>query len=232
VLDTINRGGKVIVPSFAVGRTQELVYSLHHLERSGRLPPIPVYVDSPMAVKTTEVFQQYSRYFDEETREFVANGTHPALNFPHLKYISSVDESKALNNRHDPMIIISASGMAETGRILHHLKNNIEDPKNTVVIVSYQAPDTLGRLLADQAPVVRIFGENYHRHARVVEIHGFSAHAGQDLLVRYAQAANERLKQVLLVHGEAKPAAALQAKFTEAGIAPVSYPELGQTMEF
>ena len=233
VLDTINRGGKVIVPSFAVGRTQELVYSLHQMQRNGRLPHIPVYVDSPMAVKTTEVFQQFSRYFDEETREFVANGTHPALAFPHLNYVSSVDESKALNNRREPMIIISASGMAETGRILHHLKNNIEDARNTIVIVSYQAPDTLGRRLVEQAPVVKIFGENYYRRAKVVEIHGFSAHAGQDLLVRYAQAANGHLKGVVLVHGEAKPAAALQAKFTEAGVTPpVSYPDQGQVLEF
>ena len=146
---TIARRGKVIIPSFAVGRTQELVFDLNRMVAEGEIKPVPVFVDSPLAVNTTDVFRRHPEYFDQETRDFVRNNRHPALEFPGLTYIRSVEESKALNERDEPMIIISASGMAETGRILHHLKNNIGDPRNTVLIVSWQAPDTLGRRLAE-----------------------------------------------------------------------------------
>ena len=226
---TIQRGGKVIIPAFAIGRTQELVYSLHQMMDAGEIPPTPVFVDSPLAVNISDVFKQHPECFDEETQAFVRADRHKgALGFDKLTYVRSVEESKALNERKEPMIILSASGMAETGRILHHLKNNIENPLNTILIVSWQAPDTLGRRLAERAPVVKIFGEPYSVKAEVATIGGLSAHAGQDLLVQYVQATQASLQQAFLVHGEEKPAAALLAKLAEKGITQVEYPERGQ----
>ena len=150
LLRTYRRGGKVIIPAFSVGRTQEMVYSLNRMISDGDLPHIPVYVDSPLSVNATEIFARHSEVFDEETRQFIREHRHPALEFKGLTYVGSVDESKALNAAAEPMVIISASGMAEVGRIRHHLANNIEDPRNTMLIVSWQAPDTLGRRLADR----------------------------------------------------------------------------------
>jgi len=231
VQQTVARGGKVIIPAFAVGRTQELVYSLNMLVTSGKLKHIPVYVDSPLALNATRVFDRHPECYDAETLEFIRTGKHPALNFNGLKYIQSVEESKALNNMKGPMIIISASGMAEAGRILHHLKNNIEDARNTILIVGWQAPNTLGRRLADQEPVVRIFGEEYRRLAAVLTISGFSAHAGQELLVKYALAAKDQLKQIILVHGEVDAATALQDRLRMNGFDRFVYPDLYATLE-
>jgi metallo-beta-lactamase family protein len=146
-----------------------------------------------------------------------------------VTYTRSVEESKALNDRKDPMIIISASGMAETGRILHHLKNNIEDPKNTVLIVSWQAPHTLGRRLADREERVKIFGETYERRAEVATIGGLSAHAGQTFLVEYAQATQKTVKEIFLVHGEEGPAKVLRQKLADVGLRNVHFPALNQT---
>jgi metallo-beta-lactamase family protein len=154
-----------------------------------------------------------------------------ALGFNLLTYIRSVEESKALNTRDDPMVIISASGMAETGRILHHLKNNIEDPRNTILIVSWQAPYTLGRRLADREERVKIFGEVYKRQADVVTIGGFSAHAGQKYLLEYALATKTSVKDIFLVHGEERAAASLMEKMAEAGFEHVYYPELHSKVE-
>ncbi len=222
---TVRRGGKVIVPAFAVGRTQELVYSLHLLIASGEIAPIPVYVDSPLAVNATRVFEQHPECYDEQTLKFIRLGKHPALQFGGLHYVRDVEESKALNEKQEPMVIISASGMAETGRILHHLKNNIEDPKNTILIVSWQAPDTLGRRLAERAKVVKIFGEEYPVRAEIATIGGLSAHAGQDMLVKYARAVRS-VKGVILVHGEEDAATALREKLGSAGLKRVVYPDL------
>ncbi len=228
---TIDRGGKVIVPAFAVGRTQELVYCLHQMVHRGLLRRVPVFVDSPLAVQASQIFINHPEYFDAETQKFIANNTHPALNFDGLTYVRSADESKALNERRDPMVIIAASGMAETGRILHHLRHNIENPRNTVVIVSWQAPNTLGRRLADRETSVRIFGEELERRAEVVTIGGLSAHAGQDLLLKYAQASRSTLKRVVLIHGETGPAGIFRQLLQDDGITPVLYPETGQSME-
>jgi metallo-beta-lactamase family protein len=224
VARTVKRGGKVIIPAFAVGRTQELVYFLNRAIADRLLPRIPVYVDSPLAVNASDIFREFPEYFDAETWEFIDKGRHKALNFKELVYTRSVDESKAINDIHKPMVIISASGMAETGRILHHLRHNIEDPRSTIMIVSWQAPDTLGRRLAEQAREVRIYGEEYYRRAEVVTIGGLSAHAGQDLLLDYASASQETLKHIYLVHGEERGATPLMAKIRQMGIAPVSYP--------
>ncbi len=228
---TVKRGGKVIIPAFAVGRTQELVFELNEMMTTGQIPSIPVFVDSPLAVNATQVFQEFPQYFDEQTHEFIRQGRHPALNFKQLTYIHSVEESKALNDRHDPMVIISASGMAEAGRILHHLRNNIEDARNTVIIVGWQAPNTLGRRLADREPVVNIFGERFHRLAEVVTIGGFSAHAGQNMLLRYAAATRDSLKHLFLVHGEPRAAGAFTELLRAQNIGPIAYPALFETVE-
>ena len=230
VKKTIERGGKVIVPAFAVGRTQELVYHLNKMMFENGVPRVPVYVDSPLAVNATDVFKRHLECFDEETRKFVEAARHPALDFMKLTYIRSVDESKELNERTDPMVIISASGMAETGRIVHHIRNNIENPKNTICIVSWQAPDTMGRRLADREPEVRIFGEVYKRRCDVATIGGLSGHAGQDLLVRYAMGVKDSARQIFLVHGEEKQAMILKGLLKDRGLNQVHYPELHESV--
>jgi metallo-beta-lactamase family protein len=231
VAKTIKRGGKVIIPAFAVGRTQELVYNLNIMMFEHDVPPVPVFVDSPLAVNASDIFRKHPECFDAETREFVAEAHHPALNFKMLTYVRSVEESKALNERKDPMIIISASGMAETGRILHHLRNNIDNPKNTVCIVSWQAPYTLGRRLADREKHIKIFGEPHTVKAEVATIGGLSGHAGQDLLIRYATAVKSTVKKVFLVHGEEKPAMTLMEMLKDKDMHEVFYPELHSSAE-
>lgn len=231
VRKTIERGGKVIVPAFAVGRTQEIVYHLNQMMFEGDVPRVPVYVDSPLAVKASDIFKNHLECFDDETKEFVRESRHPALDFKMLTYIRSVEDSKALNERTDPMVIISASGMAETGRIVHHIKNNIENPKNTICIVSWQAPETLGRRLADREPEVRIFGDIYKRKCDVATIGGLSGHAGQDLLVRYAQGVKESVKDIFLVHGEEKQAMTLKGLLKERGMDRVHYPDLHHSVD-
>jgi metallo-beta-lactamase family protein len=231
VARTLDRGGKVIIPAFAVGRTQELVYDLHQMIDRGEVPRVPVIVDSPLAVNVSDVFRAHPECFDQETREFIRHDRHKAaLGFDLLTYTRSVEESKALNYRKDPLIIISASGMAETGRILHHLKNNIENPRNTILIVSWQAPYTLGRRLADREQQVKIFGEVYERRAEVETIGGLSAHAGQTFLIEYAQAVKGSVRDIYLVHGEEKPAASLTEKLGEVGLERVHYPDLHESV--
>ncbi len=228
---TVDRGGKVIIPAFAVGRTQELVYSLNQMMTEGDVPLVPVYVDSPLAVKASQVFKNHPECFDAETAQFVQEARHPALDFKMLTYVQSVDESKRLNEQKEPMIIISASGMAETGRILHHLRNNIENARNSICIVSWQAPETLGRRLADREKQVRIFGEPYEVKAEVATIGGLSGHAGQDLLTQYAMGVKGQVKQIFLVHGEEKQATTFQAKLRENGMGQTHYPELHESVE-
>jgi len=229
---TADRGGKIIIPSFAVGRTQLMVYFLHQMIERGELPRLPVYVDSPLAIDITSVFRAHTEYFDDETRAFMRADPHgTALGFDLLTYTRTVEESKAINGRHGPLIIISASGMAESGRILHHLRNNIGDPRNTVLITSWMAPDTLGRRLAEGEKTVRIFGEPHEVRAEVVAIDGFSAHAGQDFLVEYARSLRGRVRRIYLVHGERGPAAALMDKLHAAGLAEVYYPAHGEAAE-
>lgn len=228
---TIERGGKVIVPAFAVGRTQEIVYHLNQMMYEGDVPRVPVYVDSPLAVKASDIFKNHLECFDDETKEFVRESRHPALDFPMLNYIRSVEDSKALNERTDPMVIISASGMAETGRVVHHIRNNIENPRNTICIVSWQAPETLGRKLADREPEVRIFGEIYKRKCDVETIGGLSGHAGQDLLVKYAMGVKDSVKDIYLVHGEEKQAMTLKGLLKECGMDRVHYPDMHDSVD-
>ncbi|MBC8506677.1 MAG: MBL fold metallo-hydrolase [Anaerolineales bacterium] len=229
---TVNRGGKVIIPAFAVGRTQELVYALHQMIDSGDIPRIPVFVDSPLAINASEIFSAHPEVFDEETKEFMRNDQHhAALGFDLLSYTRSVEESKAINDVKGPAVIISASGMAEVGRILHHLKNNIENPRNSILIVSWQAPHTLGRRLADREEQVKIFGKVYNRRAEIATIGGLSAHAGQHLLVEYAEAVKDQVQKVFLVHGEERGASPLMEKLNEVGISDVYFPDAHTSVE-
>ena len=232
VVQTVSRGGKVIIPSFAVGRTQELVYCLNRMIDAGSIPRIPVFIDSPLAVNITDVFKAHPECFDEEARDFELNSSNRSvLGEGLVTYVRSVEQSKAINLDPRPMVIISASGMAETGRILHHLKNNIEDKRNTILIVSWQAPHTLGRRLAERKKKIKIFGEEYRRRAHVVTIGGFSAHAGQPFLLEYAQASQGRLKRIFLVHGEERGAKPLMEMMAKDGLKRVSFPALHQKVE-
>jgi metallo-beta-lactamase family protein len=230
ILRTLNRKGKVIIPSFAVGRTQELVYNLSRMRDEGDLPPVPVYVDSPLAVNASDIFRKHDECFDANMRELVRTG-HPALEFKQLTYIKSLDESKELNSRTDPMIIISASGMAEAGRIVYHIRWAIENKNNTIMIVSWQSPETMGRRLADREDHIKIFGETYKCRAEIATIGGLSAHAGQDVLVEYAAGIKNSAEYIFLVHGEDKGALPLKEKLKESRVKHVFYPTMHSSVE-
>lgn len=233
VNDTYQRGGKVIIPAFSVGRTQEIVYSLHHLMQDHKIPDLPVFVDSPLSTNVTEIFRLHPECFDEEINEFIASGNNrDPFGFHRLRYIRDVEDSKALNFLREPVIIISASGMCEAGRILHHLKNNIEDPRNTVLIVGWQSPDTLGRKLVEKQEKVRIFGEEYDRRAQVEVINGFSAHADRDELLGYVKLVGEGLRRVFVVHGEEQASLSLADGIRALGVPEVYVPEPGDESEF
>lgn len=229
---TIQRGGKVIIPSFAVGRTQTLVYYLHLMIDRGVIPNIPVFVDSPMAINVTDIFREHPECFDRATLKFLESDPHGTVfGFDHLTYTRSVEASKAINHVDGPAVIISASGMAEVGRILHHLRNNIHDARNTILITSWMAPHTLGRRLVEGRKEVRIFGETHQVNAEVASINGLSAHADQEYLLHYVDATKDSLQRLFLVHGEEDAAKALQLKLREDGIGDVVYPDLHQAFE-
>ncbi len=229
---TVKRGGKVIVPSFALERAQEVIYALKQLEMQGRLPDVPVYVDSPLTVKLTDVFRIHPDCFDTEARKMLTEGDSP-FDFEGLQYVSSVEDSKAIDRRDEPCIVISASGMCEFGRVVHHLVAAIESRKNTVMIVGYQAQHTLGRRLVERRPRVRIFGVERERHAEVAVLNGFSAHAGQDDLVAYAEAVRDAgpLRQVALVHGEEAARQTLRGLLEERGFPSVHTPSRGDRLD-
>jgi len=229
---TIGRGGKVIVPSFALERAQEVIYALKQLKDQGRLPDVPVYVDSPLTVKLTDVFRIHPECFDDETRKILIEGDSP-FDFEGLRYVASVEDSKAIDRRDEPCVVISASGMCEFGRVVHHLVAAIENRENTVLIVGFQAQHTLGRRLVEQRPRVRIFGVERDRHAEVVVLNGFSAHAGQDDLLAYAEAVREAgpLRHVALVHGEDQPRKTLKALLEERGFPSVVTPDRGDRID-
>jgi metallo-beta-lactamase family protein len=204
--ETAAKGGNVVIPSFAVGRTQEIIYEMHNQrEKYGdkikKLMDMPVYVDSPLAVSTTQVFRNNLDCFDEEARKYIANGDNP-LDFPGLKFTQSLEESKALNAREDSIIIISASGMCEAGRIKHHLKHNIWRKESTVLFVGYQAEGTLGRKLVEGAKRVKIFGEDISVNARIEMIEGFSGHADRDGLLNWIGKFNRKPQKIFIIHGE------------------------------
>ena len=230
--EVLERNGKIIIPAFAVGRTQLFVYILHKLFDQNRIPAIPIFVDSPLAVNSTEVFRLHPECFDRETyRVFIENHEDP-FGFSRLTYIRDVNESKKLNDFGGSCIIISASGMAEGGRILHHLKHNIENPNNLILFVGYAAQETLARKIMDGAQEVNILGEVYQVRAGIKQMDYFSAHADQKGLLDYLdQSSAQKLKNIFLVHGEAEEALPLRDKILSKGYRSVYYPRKGDVVE-
>ncbi len=222
VSETVKQGGKVVVPAFAIERTQEIIYYLHLLSDRKRIPKVPVYVDSPMATNATSIFRVHPECYDAEThRAFIDHHENP-FGFNELRYITSVAESKELNNLEGPAIIISADGMCEAGRVQHHLIHTIEDERNTVLVVGYMAAHTLGRRIRDRQQKVRIFGQEYLLRARVETIDAFSAHADYNEILDFVRPLDKnRLKRIFLVHGEPDAQAALAARLEEAGVRSV-----------
>lgn len=229
IMKVINEGGKVIIPAFAVGRTQTIVYLLHKLFDQNRIPEIPIYVDSPMAFDATAVFRSHPECLDRETyRIFLEEGTDP-FGFGRLKYIKKTEESKELNEKTGPMIIISASGMAEGGRILHHLANNIGNPKNLILFVGYAAEHTLARRIMDGNERVNIFGEEYEVRAKIKKMDYFSGHADQKELLDYLRLNQQnKLKNIFLVHGEEDMALPFREKLLQKGYKNVQFPASGE----
>ena len=241
VTDTIKNGGTVVIPSFAVGRTQEILYELNKIKDSEDDSPeferkyrllmnTPVYVDSPLAISATEVFKENMDLFDKETQELIKRGDNP-LEFPGLKFTQTVEESKALNESDESAIIISASGMCEVGRIKHHLKHNIWNPKNTILFVGYQAPGTLGRKIVDGAKTVKIFGEEVAVNARVEYIEGYSGHADQAGLLHFVNSFVKKPNHIFLVHGEEESQKVLRDKINENFDLPVSIPDYCESFD-
>ncbi len=228
VLRTLGRHGRLIVPSFAVERTQELVATLHDLFESGQVPEAPIFVDSPLARVATDVYRQHPECFDEETRRAFVNENGAPFGFARLRYVSTPEESKALNERREPCIIVAASGMCEGGRILHHLQHGLGDARNTVLFVGYQAEGTLGRKLKEGAEVVNIFGEPVERRCEVAALDGFSAHADQGEILEWAGRLEPSPRRVYLVHGDVAAAETLAGLLRERLGAEVGIPQPGE----
>lgn len=224
--------GKVLIPSFALERTQEIVYLLQKLKRSGRIPAVPLYVDSPMAAKITDIFHRHAGDFhvSQEFKDYVASGGDP-FGFGYVTYVRSAEDSKRLNELPGPMIIVSASGMCEGGRILHHLRNNIGKESTSILLVGYQAQGTLGRKLAEGATRVRIFGMDHEVMARVQSLSFFSAHADQEDLIEFIQRMNPKPRGIFLVHGDTSDRTVLRGLLREKGFSQTHCPELGDEVE-
>jgi metallo-beta-lactamase family protein len=227
---TAERGGRIIVPAFAVGRTQQLVLLLHELANRKAIPDLPVFVDSPLAINATEAYRRHPECFDRETLEYLNNGSDP-FGFRRLRYVREASESKALNDLRGPMIIISASGMAEAGRILHHLRNNIGDARNTILIVGFQAENTLGRRIVDRQVEVPIFGEPVRVRAEVVTLNELSGHADQRELLQWMKPFAATLKKIFLVHGEPSQAFPLAEAIKDRFQVETHVPERGDSFQ-
>lgn len=223
------RGGRIMIPAFALGRVQEMVYALHELFRAGRIPAINMYVDSPLAVDATTVFRMHPEVFDR--REQMLENSDTILDFSLLKYIRAVDESKSLNTLLGPMIIVAASGMAEGGRILHHLAHGIGDPRNCVLFVGFQAENTLGRRIQDGSRQVKILGDMYDVRAEIESINGYSAHADRNELRAWVKMLGGPIRRAFVVHGEAGPATAMARILKEEGVGEVVIPQMGQSFD-
>ena len=240
VSETLDKGGTVVIPSFAVGRTQEILYELNNLKDVDKgeefereyqtLMKAPVYVDSPLAISATEIFRNNMELFDEETQEIIASGNNP-LEFPGLQFTQTAEESKALNEKNEASIVISASGMCEVGRIKHHLKHNLWNPNSTILFVGYQAPGTLGRKLVDGEKTVKIFGEEIAVNARIEYIEGYSGHADQEWLLNFVYSFLKKPKTIFLVHGEPEGQVILKQKIQGTTEIPVIIPEFGEQYE-
>ena len=240
VSSTIIQGGNVIIPSFAVGRTQEIIYELNKIKDGTDDPEFinkynvlmntPVFVDSPLAISATEIFRQNNELFDDDVKYAMERGDNP-LEFDGLQFTRTADESKSLNQSNDPCIIISASGMCDVGRIKHHLKHNLWNPKSTILFVGYQAPGTLGRSIVNGAKKVKIFGEEIAVNARIEYIEGYSGHADQEWLLNFVYSFFSKPKQIFLVHGEEESQEILKQKLEETTRIPVTVPKLGEKYE-
>lgn len=240
VSETLDNGGTVVIPSFAVGRTQEILYEINKLKQEHddeefkrkykTLMKAAVYVDSPLAISATEVFKENTNLFDKEVQEELIKGDNP-LEFPGLKFTQTVDESKALNESTEPSIIISASGMCDVGRIKHHLKHHLWNPKSTILFVGYQAPGTLGYNIVNGAKTVKIFGEEIAVNARVEYIEGYSGHADQEGLMNFVYSFISKPKHIFLVHGEPESQDVLAQKIITETHLPVSMPKFGETYD-
>ena len=227
VNETVSRGGSLLIPAFAVGRTQQFVYALHRLHTDGLIPDLPIFVDSPLATRTTDIFRLHPEVYDAEIREFLlTDDDNNPFGFGRLKYTQTVEQSKALNSLKVPAVIISASGMLEGGRILHHLRNRIGDPRNTILITGWQAPNTLGRHLVDREQTVRIYGEEYQVRAKLEVLTGFSGHADRNGLIDFVRVMKKKPQQTFIVHGEDESSESLaDALRDELGIENVVIPE-------
>ncbi len=224
------RRSKILIPAFTIERTQELIYIIHSLQREGKVPKLPIFIDSPMAVNATAIFKVHPECFDEETvRDFISVNVDP-FGFENISYVVSSAESKKINDFQGPAIIISASGMAESGRILHHLIQRLENPDNIVAIVGFMAENTLGRRLAERASEVRIFGRPYPVKAEIATLNAFSAHADYAEIMAWLKRHDlQRLKKIFLVHGEDAALASLQGKLLDFGIPAVEIVQYGKT---
>jgi metallo-beta-lactamase family protein len=221
------RGGRLMIPAFALGRAQEIIYILHELFRSGDIPGIPIYVDSPLALDATAVFRMHPEIFDRH--EPLVSQADDVFDFPLVRYVRSVEESRQLNGLTGPAVIIAASGMAEGGRILHHLKNHAGDHRNMVLAVGFQAENTLGRRIQQEQTPIRIFGEMVERRAEVETITGLSAHAGRSELQAWVRALDGPVERAFVVHGEAGPALAMARLLEETGVREVIVPRHGES---
>lgn len=232
LMRTYKRGGKVVIPSFALERAQEILYAIRALKKQGRMPPMKVYVDSPLTMKITDIFKLHPECYDAETRALIRANDSP-FDFEALEYVSDKEESKAIDASPDPCVVISASGMCEAGRVVHHLKATIESEKNTVCIVGFQAQHTLGRRIVERRQRVKIFGVERDLRAEVAVLNGFSAHADQKDLIEYAEALKARgpLGRIALVHGEPQAQKALKEKLGGRGIDDVHAPSPGHSLE-
>ncbi len=233
VKDTcVKNKGKLIIPAFSLDRTQELIYALDKMEHNGSLPPIKVFVDSPLSVETTRVVEKHIECYNEDVREYMKHGDNRPFYFKNLHYITKVEDSKAINEIHEPCIIISSSGMAEAGRVKHHIKNNISDPRNTILIVGYCTPGSLGGRLREGDKEVRIFGEMYDVKARVEVIDSYSAHADYKEMIEYLSVQNAKLvKKIFLVHGDLEVMTDYEKTLHHEGFKSIYIPEMGEVIE-
>ena len=224
----VEKKGKLIIPAFSVGRTQEIVYMLDKLETAGRLPKIPVYVDSPLAVDATDIFIMHPECYDADILEYMQTDPNP-FGFKGLKLVKKVEQSKAINDTKQPCIIISASGMMQAGRVKHHLNNNIEDERNTILVVGFCAQNTLGRRISDGAETVKIFGKEKQVKAEVIIMGSFSAHGDQQEMIDFLQCQDKsKLKKIFLVHGEIDRQTVFKEAIIKDGFKSVEIPELDQ----
>jgi metallo-beta-lactamase family protein len=225
------RKAKIIIPAFSVGRTQELVYAFHRIFEMKSVPRMPVYVDSPLSVNATDVFRMHPECFDFETSRFLLKHEDP-FGFNRLNYITDVEDSKKLNEKEGPMVIIASSGMCEAGRILHHLANNIDNKNNIVLIVGYTAQHTLGRKIVEKEKVVKIFGEEHQLNAEVIVMESFSAHADADELVAYCDNFDKsRMNEIFLVHGDPEQQDIFGNNLSKLGFKKISKPQKGEVFE-